>query len=39
MKEYVDILTLVLMTALTVGVVGLIVALGIMIPKIIKQDF
>ena len=39
MKEYMDILGLILMTAITVGVVGLIVALGIMIPKIIKEDF
>ena len=39
MKEYIDILGLIFMTALTIGVVGLVVALGIMIPKIIKEDF
>ena len=39
MKQYMDILGLILMTALTIGVVGLIVALGVMIPKIIKEDF
>ena len=39
MKEYMDILGLILMTALTIGVVGLIVALGVLIYKIIKDKY
>ena len=39
MKEYTDILTLVLLTAITIGVVGLIVAGGVMIYKFLKDEY
>ena len=39
MKEYTDILTLVLLTAITIGVVGLIVAGGVMIYKYLKDEY
>jgi len=39
MKEYADILTLVLLTAITIGVVGLIVAGGVMIYKFLKDEY
>jgi hypothetical protein len=39
MKEYIDILTAILMTAITIGVIGLIVAGGCMIYKIVKEDY
>jgi hypothetical protein len=39
MKEYTDILTLILMTVTTIGVVGGIIAGGVMIYKYIKDEY
>jgi uncharacterized membrane protein len=39
MKEYTEILTVVLMTALTIGIVGLIAAGFYMIYKTIKENY
>jgi hypothetical protein len=39
MKEYIEILTVVLMTVLTIGVVGLIAAGFYMIYKFIKEEY
>lgn len=39
MEEYADILTLVLLTAITIGVVGLIIAGGVMIYKFLKDEY
>jgi hypothetical protein len=39
MKEYVEILTVILMTAITIGIVGLIAAVFYMIYKTIKEKY
>jgi len=39
MEEYIDFLTAALMTALVVGIVGLVVAGGYMLYKIIKDEY
>jgi hypothetical protein len=39
MREYLEILTVVMMTVLTVGVTGLVVAGGVMLYKIIKDEY
>lgn len=39
MKEYLEILTVILMTVITVGVIGLVVAGGFMLYKLIKDEY
>ena len=39
MEEYIDFLTAALMTALVVGIVGLVVAGGYMLYKMIKDEY
>jgi hypothetical protein len=39
MREYLEILTVVMMTVLTVGVIGLVAAGGFMLYKIIKDEY